>query len=82
MYKGRLHTGEVVAVKVQRPDALQIVAQDLVILKRGVDYYKSTIFSLARDLGPAGEQRQRDRKAEVPRPERHQRGHPWAYMAS
>jgi predicted unusual protein kinase regulating ubiquinone biosynthesis (AarF/ABC1/UbiB family) len=44
-----------VAVKVQRPDALSIVAQDLVILKRGLEYYKGSILALWRDMGIACE---------------------------
>jgi predicted unusual protein kinase regulating ubiquinone biosynthesis (AarF/ABC1/UbiB family) len=40
VYKARLHTGEVVAVKVQRPEALSMVSRDLCILKRGSTYYQ------------------------------------------
>lgn len=51
MYKGTLRSGESVAVKVQRPDALETVAQDLVILRRGVGYYQSTLALLFGEMG-------------------------------
>ena len=38
-------------MKIQRPEALPVVARDLVILRRGLDYYKGTIFLLLRDFG-------------------------------
>ena len=34
VYKGRLHTGEAVAVKVQRPYVLETVTVDLFIIRR------------------------------------------------
>ena len=34
MYKGKLHSGEVVAVKVQRPYVLETVSADLYIIRR------------------------------------------------
>eukprot|EP00873_Tetraselmis_striata_P037734 jgi/Tetstr1/457998/TSEL_044509.t1 len=55
VYKGRLLSGEAVAVKVQRLDALGLVAQDLVILRRGLEHYKSTIFKLTHEMGITGE---------------------------
>eukprot|EP00240_Pyramimonas_obovata_P002358 CAMPEP_0118954298 /NCGR_PEP_ID=MMETSP1169-20130426/58010_1 /TAXON_ID=36882 /ORGANISM="Pyramimonas obovata, Strain CCMP722" /LENGTH=448 /DNA_ID=CAMNT_0006901911 /DNA_START=102 /DNA_END=1444 /DNA_ORIENTATION=- len=48
VYKARLRsTGQLVAVKVQRPDALNTISRDLCILKRGVDYYLGTIQMVA-----------------------------------
>lgn len=47
VYRGVLLTGEEVAVKVQRPDALPTVARDLVILRRGIEYYQNTLSQMA-----------------------------------
>jgi hypothetical protein len=40
-------------VKVQRPDALPTVARDLVILRRGIQYYQNTLSQMASGLGVA-----------------------------
>ena len=45
MYKGRLKTGEVVAVKVQRPYVLETVTADLYIIRRiGAPPFRSSAF--------------------------------------
>lgn len=40
VYKAKLLTGETVAVKVQRPDVLQIVSKDLYVLRRAAQVYQ------------------------------------------
>jgi predicted unusual protein kinase regulating ubiquinone biosynthesis (AarF/ABC1/UbiB family) len=47
VYKGKLHTGETVAVKVQRPGLTQIITQDLYIL-RGLARWIMKRFTLVR----------------------------------
>jgi predicted unusual protein kinase regulating ubiquinone biosynthesis (AarF/ABC1/UbiB family) len=43
VYKAKLITGETVAVKVQRPDVLQIVSKDLYVLRRAAQVYQGLI---------------------------------------
>ena len=43
VYKAKLLTGETVAVKVQRPDVLQVVSKDLYVLRRAAQVYQGLI---------------------------------------
>lgn len=55
MYKGRLHTGEAVAVKVQRPYVLETVTVDLYILRELGTFLRN--FPKITAVGAAGERR-------------------------
>jgi predicted unusual protein kinase regulating ubiquinone biosynthesis (AarF/ABC1/UbiB family) len=50
VYKARLHTGEVVAVKVQRPDIKDGIAQDMYILRGLAIWAKQNIKAIRSDL--------------------------------
>jgi predicted unusual protein kinase regulating ubiquinone biosynthesis (AarF/ABC1/UbiB family) len=50
VYKGKLKTGETVAVKVQRPDLQQKIALDLYIMRGLAAYAKKTFKNLRSDL--------------------------------
>ncbi|MFB2893130.1 ABC1 kinase family protein [Aerosakkonemataceae cyanobacterium BLCC-F50] len=50
VYKGKLKTGETVAVKVQRPDLQQKIALDLYIMRGLAAYAKKTFQNLRSDL--------------------------------
>lgn len=39
VYKGKLKTGETVAVKVQRPGSLSLVSKDLYVLRRASELF-------------------------------------------
>lgn len=43
VYKARLLTGEMVAVKIQRPSVLQTVSKDLYVLRRAAEVYQGLI---------------------------------------
>lgn len=40
MYKGKLKTGEIVAVKVQRPGTLALISKDLYVLRRASELFQ------------------------------------------
>ena len=40
VYKGKLKTGETVAVKVQRPGSLSLVSKDLYVLRRASELFQ------------------------------------------
>jgi predicted unusual protein kinase regulating ubiquinone biosynthesis (AarF/ABC1/UbiB family) len=50
VYKARLHSGEVVAVKVQRPDIKDGIAQDMYILRGLAIWAKQNIKRIRSDL--------------------------------
>ena len=50
VYKGKLKTGEVVAVKVQRPDLQETIAVDLYIIRRMATWANKNIKRLRSDL--------------------------------
>ncbi|MGK7903300.1 MAG: ABC1 kinase family protein [Hormoscilla sp.] len=50
VYKGKLKTGETVAVKVQRPDLEEVISLDLYILRSLADWAKKNIKRVRSDL--------------------------------
>ena len=49
VYKGRLHNGDVVAVKVQRPHLRHMVSRDLVVMARASEIYERFARSFSAD---------------------------------
>ena len=49
VYKGTLHNGDVVAVKVQRPDLRHMVSRDLVVMARASEFYERFARSFSAD---------------------------------
>ena len=43
VYKGKLKTGEIVAVKVQRPGTLELVSKDLYVLRRAAELVQGIV---------------------------------------